>query len=362
MVSRQSIFLPLESLQQREVSLPKPSTERLHENPPRVSIEKDFIDSKASERSLRTADNTPKKNSSSEDPSSDSSGEISAPVTGQLTPKSDACTRCELVLVNVGLLGISLFLFALGCMVLNRVGFMGLLLEEADAHYRKFMTNFDIKSKYDPTVFGPAVDAYAYTAVVIGAVLGSVSMYGIVAAYLTLKKRLVEYVVCCIILVITEFCQVIYVYTTKNVGKRLMYESLLDFDEDVSKNKTNSAWDVLMVFMDCCGVEDYEDFHSLTHWPDKLQGDPPVHLLTPLSCCKGVPLNVTCAKQQTASPMVNNMNTGCYNVIFDAIFYHWGTKTFLILLFLGQIFATLTTLKLLGMLQSIEKQKVQLQS
>ncbi|KAK3803767.1 hypothetical protein RRG08_052939 [Elysia crispata] len=257
-----------------------------------------------------------------------------------LGPMSDLISfisKIVVVVVNFFLLVISVVLASLGFYTLTGNGFLKTLFDKAEQTYLNTIKSYNIQGVVTPEDFVSMVKQMAYSLVGIGIWLGTMSLTGCCGGCMGHQKMLKTYSRTLFFLLLIEIIAVAFVYEGKSVGKQRMVDSLQGFGGVAINNSVSRRWNIVMTFLQCCGVDNHGDFQGLPNWPPAKVAGKTVNLQTPIACCKGSPKNFSCATKGTASPQVNNMNTGCYDIIFDKIFHNRITIAGLVLLLLFHV-------------------------
>ncbi|KAK3743736.1 hypothetical protein RRG08_043468 [Elysia crispata] len=153
----------------------------------------------------------------------------------------------------------------------------------------------------------------------IGAVLASISLMGIIGAVFNYQSLLYLYTRVCAILMLIEFCTYLFIYDGEpDLLKDKMVDSLKKYSGLEGNNTITRLWNILMNSLHCCGVNSYKDFKTSDLWPPSKIGGQTHPLVTPVFCCKNKSVDFSCAI--TPNAQNNNMDTGCHITLYNFIF------------------------------------------
>jgi tetraspanin-18 len=168
----------------------------------------------------------------------------------------------------------------------------------------------------------PAVHQAAYIIIAAGALIILISFLGCWGAYRESKYCLTFYGLFLIIILLMEIAAVSlaanYPIEAKEKTRAVLKSSIKQYYAAEEKTSVAVAWDYTMSYMQCCGVDSYEDFQE-SNWTQANNNKK-----IPEACCilegdisKFQPKDPKC----TQSPSDSNSywKTGCYNAILGVI-------------------------------------------
>ncbi|GFR91988.1 tetraspanin [Elysia marginata] len=253
-------------------------------------------------------------------------------------------SRIVLVVVNLLLLMIGLTMFAVGCTIFAMAGSVTAMLEEkTERTYNTAVKTLKETRTYDvanPPDLSVAINTVAFVAIVIGSLIGVVSLMGSIGSCLAHRRLVSMYSQLCSILLIAELVLIVYVYGKRNIGKEELAASLKKYRGHEFNDTISVFWNAIMWRFQCCGVDNYKDFSRSVRWPPRTVGGKSVALETPINCCKGRNINISnvaCAETGNVNPAVNNMNIGCYDIVFDWLFHNQRVVNLVVSAFVFQV-------------------------
>ncbi|KAK7488282.1 hypothetical protein BaRGS_00020441, partial [Batillaria attramentaria] len=213
---------------------------------------------------------------------------------------------------------VGLAMFAIGIVIQRDPDFSQKALDDVLNQLQAGATSAGVT--LDTSAFSVAELAVTFSIilVVFGIFLAGVAVLGIIGAKCGLKPVLIVYFIITLVLFLTQLILVLIVYfdrdafneTVKPRFKDTITDSYTGLD---GTNGVTQIWNGIMIKMECCGVDDYNDFSSAANWDKELAGTS--GLITPVACCKTISTNYACAKNPSDSN--SNWKTGCYDEIWD---------------------------------------------
>ncbi|CAG2173124.1 unnamed protein product [Oppiella nova] len=127
-------------------------------------------------------------------------------------------------------------------------------------------------------------------AIAVGCLTFFVAFCGCCGAWFQNKCLLTTYLVSIVILMVLEITVGTLSFAFRRQLTNTLREELLDGIRDRyvldDSNGIRGTWDQIQMNFDCCGVNNYTDWHSISAWPD--------HQWVPNSCCiPALPSNET---------------------------------------------------------------------
>ena len=167
----------------------------------------------------------------------------------------------------------------------------------------------------------------AYLLLLLGGVMGVIALLGCLGGCCSNRCVLVIYAGVTIALFLGQAVAVTFIYADRSTFdaavKPYILGTLADYSGIEGEETDTLAWNALMRYEGCCGVDGFQDFRGLAHWPPAAVRGVALHdLYTPLMCCKTVPdvkAGYRCAQTGTANADNNYLNTGCYDKLFDLV-------------------------------------------
>ncbi|XP_067648740.1 tetraspanin-1-like [Haliotis asinina] len=206
------------------------------------------------------------------------------------------------------------------------------------------------------------VGGLAIVFIIIGIIMLFIGVLGIAGACCMVKCMIILYLIVNVIFLLSQIVLVAIVASNRSIvtepPKAGLKTSLQQEYQGVNgTDVTSLLWNVIMNGLQCCGIDNSQDFSSATKWTSVWGPGTSSNFQTPAACCKSghfTSSNQTCATSPTTSN--NNMNSGCYEMIWDFIFK--GT-TFIIFACadIGG-FALLTIFAAIILYQILQKNKV----
>jgi len=237
--------------------------------------------------------------------------------------------KVVLVVVNLLLLLLSLALLACGVILVAGKDLYNSLLTSMEDELKAELTSAGLNVNTDDLSFSDLMLPLAYGLIALGLVIGAISLLGCIGGCYTIKIVLLIYAIITTVIFVVQCVIVILIYTDRSafdsVAKDYIKDTLDKYSGVEGTEAETLAWNALMNYEKCCGVDGYGDFTGLSNWPPTTIGGYAVtDLQTPIMCCKTLPdfsgtPNYDCAKTGTATTTNNYLNEGCYDKLFDLI-------------------------------------------
>ncbi|XP_048247282.1 tetraspanin-18-like [Haliotis rufescens] len=170
------------------------------------------------------------------------------------------------------------------------------------------------------------VGGLAIVFIIIGVVMLFIGVLGIAGACCMVKCMIVLYLIVNVIFLISQIALVAIAASNRGIitdpPKAGLKSSLQQEYQGVNgTDVTSLLWNVVMNGLQCCGIDDSQDFLNATKWTSVWGPGTTPNFQTPAACCKSglfTDSDKTCAKTPTTTN--NNKDTGCYEKIWDFIF------------------------------------------
>lgn len=244
--------------------------------------------------------------------------------------------KIVLVVLNILILLLSLTLIAIGVIIIAGKDVYDSLLTKFEDDLQSSFTSLGLTVDTSNISLTDLIIPVAYALVAIGIVMGALALLGCIGGCYTLKIVLVVYVIALGVIFLAQAIIVVIVYVDKSAFdsavKPHLRDTLKDFSGIEGTDAKTLAWNALMNYEGCCGVDSYEDFSSSSSWPPSQVGGQTVDLLTPVICCRSKSNDYTCAENGTANTSNNYMEVGCYDKLYDLIIDHALVVTIIVLL------------------------------
>lgn len=181
----------------------------------------------------------------------------------------------------------------------------------------------------DTSEFSAAEVAYSFTIAIIciGLFLAAISVLGLIGVKYSLKPVLVVYFLVTLILFLAQVTLLLIAAIDRSVFDDAIKPRLRTTIKDNfagldGEDATSQIWNGIMIYKQCCGVDDYLDFSDAKKWDKELNGQTP--FIAPIACCKETPSSppYTCAL--SPSDANSNWKTGCYTKIWDYLLTNSG--------------------------------------
>ncbi|XP_067655555.1 CD151 antigen-like [Haliotis asinina] len=171
------------------------------------------------------------------------------------------------------------------------------------------------------------IEGIAFTFIVVGLFIFIVGGLGCLGACWKLRTCLLVYAVVVVIVMVTQVVGVTLMCTLKSQFdislKTLLKRTLSSsYTGDIGTDPVTLGWNYIFMQLDCCGVDNYTDIYTATHWNRTVsQEGLTVVLKTPFTCCKlegeypdmDWPVDPYCALSPNSSN--SNYNHGCYSAL-----------------------------------------------
>lgn len=235
--------------------------------------------------------------------------------------------KIVLVVVNMLILLLSLALLACGVILIAGKDLYNSLLTSMEDQLKSGLTSAGVSIDTSSFSISDLMLPLAYGVIALGLVMGALALLGCCGGCYTIKIVLVVYVIITGVMFVVQLVIVIVVYTDRSVfdstAKSYIKGTLDDYAGIEGTDAKSLAWNALMNYEGCCGVDSYADFTGLTNWPPTTIASTAVSdLKTPIMCCKTIPTVSTgyaCATNAGASDSLNWQSTGCYDKLFDLL-------------------------------------------
>ena len=232
-----------------------------------------------------------------------------------------------LVIVNLLLLLLSLTMVACAGLLLAGNDLSSSLPNTMEGLLQDALKDAGVTVDTDNLSLTGLMQPLAYFLLILGGVMGVIALLGCCGGCCSNKCVLIIYAVITIAIFLAQAVVVTFIYADRSqfdaTVKPYIRGTLSDYSGIEGTETDTLAWNALMRYEGCCGVDGFSDFSGLAHWPPQTVGGVPVHnLYTPIMCCKTVPdvrAGYTCAQTGTANSDNNYLNTGCYDKLFDLI-------------------------------------------
>ncbi|BFY98718.1 hypothetical protein BsWGS_01758 [Bradybaena similaris] len=229
-----------------------------------------------------------------------------------------------LVIVNLLILLLSIAMIVLGIIVVAGKDIYNNLLDTFRDSLQKVLNDMGVNVDTSNLTFTDVMLPLAYGVIALGVIMGALALLGCIGGCYTLKIILILYVTVTLVFFLIQVAIVIVVYVNKSAFdstvKPRIKETLNTFADIEGTDPKTMAWNALMNYEQCCGVDSYKDFSEQNKdWPPKRIRNQTVDLLTPVMCCKTKSRDFSCAEKSTATVNNNWLNTGCYDKLFDLV-------------------------------------------
>jgi hypothetical protein len=231
--------------------------------------------------------------------------------------------RVVLVIVNMLILLLSIAIIICGIIVVAGKDIYNKLLDTFRDTLEKALNDMGVHIDTSNLSFTEVMLPLAYGVIALGVIMGCLSLLGCIGGCCSSKIVLFVYVIITAGFFLIEIAIVIVVYVDKNafdgVTKPNIKKSLKRFSDIEGTEPETLAWNALMSYGECCGVDSYRDFEGLEKWPPKTIRNHTVNLETPVMCCKKHTEDFSCAEKNKVTDDNNWHNTGCYDKLFDMV-------------------------------------------
>ncbi|KAL8575122.1 hypothetical protein ACOMHN_055115 [Nucella lapillus] len=175
----------------------------------------------------------------------------------------------------------------------------------------------------DTSNFGMAsiLDILTLALIVLGILLWSVALLGLIGTECSLKPVLIAYFIIVEVMFLAQLIVVLIIIINRDafdgaIKPRLKDVIEKDFTGLAGTDAETLMWNGVMVQLKCCGVDNYNDFATATNW-NKTINSVNYSLVTPIACCKTMSNSYTCAISPTDA--ISNWKTGCYHKLWDFV-------------------------------------------
>jgi len=238
--------------------------------------------------------------------------------------------KVVLVVINLLILLLSLALIAIGVIIIAGKDLYQSLLDSMEEDLQSSLNSAGLSSvSTEDFSFSDMMVPLAYGLIALGVVMGAISLLGCIGSCYTIKIVLLIYSLITTVIFVVQLILVILIYTDRSafdsMAKDYIKDTLDDYSGIEGTDAKTLAWNALMTYEKCCGVDGYSDFDGLSKWPPTTIGGYAVtNLQTPIMCCKTLPNfsstpTYACAQSGTADSTNNYLNEGCYDKLFDLI-------------------------------------------
>lgn len=232
--------------------------------------------------------------------------------------------KLVLGIINLVVFLVGLVMFIIGLLIHTEPSFskeaLSDLLDQLESSASKAGVTLDTSD------FSVADIAYSFTIalMVVGLFLAGISLLGIIAVKYALKPLLIVYFLITLVLFLAQLILVLIAAIDREVFDDSVKPRLKTTIEDhfvgfESNDATSQTWSGIMIKLQCCGVDNSEDFVKATKWKRTVKNQP---VVTPLACCKTISTNYMCAQTPTAA--TSNKDIGCYTKMWDYLLSNSG--------------------------------------
>ncbi|XP_053408373.1 tetraspanin-4-like [Mercenaria mercenaria] len=238
-----------------------------------------------------------------------------------------ALAKVFLVAVNIFFLVIGLAFFALGLFVRFGSSVINDYVDSAKKSIEDSVSGISTFGTIDLSSFDVTemLRGVALGLIFTGLFLAIITFLGCCGGCCNVKCMLITYIVICCVLLVGQAVVVGILYgspdTIHDSAKKPLKDKIQsDYAGLNGTDIISVGWNVVMIKVKCCGVNNYDDFTGAANWIyDYTSLSPPVTLKTPLACCMTLPDSddFTCASITGATDSNNYQSTGCYDKIWD---------------------------------------------
>ncbi|XP_046565387.1 tetraspanin-18-like [Haliotis rubra] len=223
---------------------------------------------------------------------------------------------------------IGLAILAAGVMVKVQSPYISGLLESATAAAEQQASTATGSSTTFPEIdLSELLGGLATAFIVLGVVMMAIGIFGLVGACCMVKCVVICYLVIVSLLFVSQLTLILILVINRGLivdyPRNTLKTTLQQEYQGVNgTDVTSLALNVLMVQLECCGINNGSDFDAATKWQTTFGMSSPILYMTPVACCKagkytGPPTGDDCAKLPT--DVNSNFNKGCYDSILDFV-------------------------------------------
>ncbi|XP_067650207.1 leukocyte surface antigen CD53-like [Haliotis asinina] len=223
---------------------------------------------------------------------------------------------------------IGLAIFAAGVMVKVQSPYLDSLLDNAKkAAEEQANTATGSTTTFPEINLNELLGGLAIAFIVLGLVMMVIGIFGLVGACCMVKCVVICYLVIVALLFVSQLTLVLILVLNRglivdrprNTLKATLQQEFQGVD---GQDVTSLAFNVLMVQLECCGIDNSNDFDGAMKWQAKYGLGSTYLYKAPVACCKagqytGPTTGDACAKVPTESN--SNFNKGCYDSILDFV-------------------------------------------
>ncbi|XP_071102434.1 tetraspanin-18B-like [Haliotis cracherodii] len=172
------------------------------------------------------------------------------------------------------------------------------------------------------------IGGLAIAFIVLGLVMMVIGIFGLVGACCMIKCMVICYLVIVGLLFVSQLALVLILVLNRglildyprNGLKTTLQQEFQGLD---GKDVTSLTFNLVMIQLECCGIDNNKDFEEATKWQAKYGTGTSYAYSAPIACCKtgeftGPNTGDTCAKVPTT--FNSNFNKGCFDTLLDFIF------------------------------------------
>ncbi|RUS75367.1 hypothetical protein EGW08_016857 [Elysia chlorotica] len=193
-----------------------------------------------------------------------------------------------ITLVNLVMMSIAVMLIAVAVAIDKQMGLYNETVALVKANFRASLHSVGVDHS-GQGIFLHIEKKMEHTVVplvMMGVILGTISIMGIAGAMFNHQGFLYLYTRISVLLLLVEFCTYLFIYDGEpDILKEQMVNSLKTYSGVEGRQPITAAWNVLMDFLHCCGVDNYLDFKRSVNWPPSSIKNVTYSLKTPVFCC-----------------------------------------------------------------------------
>ncbi|GFO24657.1 tetraspanin [Plakobranchus ocellatus] len=244
--------------------------------------------------------------------------------------------KIVLVVLNILILLLSLIMIAIGIIIIAGKDVYNSLLDKFEDDLQESLSSLGLSVDTSDISLTDLILPVAYALVALGIVMGALALLGCIGGCYTLKIVLIVYTIATGVIFLAQVIIVILVYADKsafdNAVKPRLKDTLDSYSGIEGTDAKTLAWNALMNYEGCCGVDNYQDFQGLSTWPPTSVGGQMVNLQTPVICCRTKSASYACAEVGTATTANNYLEVGCYDKLYNLIMDHALVITIIVLI------------------------------